>query len=43
MTPSFTSLTRVFSKNAKTASAYLSSDINSLTVVLLGLVLACLT
>ena len=43
MTPSLTSPTLVLSKKAKTASVYLSSDISSLTVVLLGLALACLT
>ena len=43
MTPSFTSPTLVFPKKSKTASVYLSFDINSLTVVLLGLALASLT
>ena len=43
ITPSLTSPTFVFFKKAKTASVYLLLDNNSLTVVLLGLALACPT
>ena len=43
MTPPLTSPTLVYSRKTKTASVYLPSDSNSLTVVLLGLALACLT
>ena len=43
MTPSLTSPTLVFPRNINTASVYLLLDNSSLTVVLLGFALACLT
>ena len=43
ITPSLASPTRVAPRNANTASTYLSFDSKSLTDVLLGLALACLT
>ena len=43
ITRSMTSPTLVLSKKVRTASVYLLLDSNSLTVVLLGLALACVT
>ena len=43
ITSALTSPTLVFPKNLKTASVYLSSDNNSLIVILLRLALACRT